>query len=298
MRDGDVQERRRHSITVGPLVTPDWLAARLGDPRTVVVDVRWYLQGQRGVDEYRAGHLPGAHFLDVDGDLSSSPSPARPGRHPLPSLDAFAAALSRIGVREDSIVVAYDDVGGAQAARLWWLLRYFGHDVGRVLDGGIQAWRESGGALETAAPMIAAAAPLALAPHPEMIVDKARVRALSEHGEGLLLDARAAERYEGKVEPVDARPGHIPGAKSAPFAANLTRPSGTFRPPDELARHYGALGADAKTPIVAYCGSGVTACHDLLALSVAGHGDALLYEGSWSEWAGDATLPAARGPGT
>jgi thiosulfate/3-mercaptopyruvate sulfurtransferase len=164
-----------------------------------------------------------------------------------------------------------------------------------VLDGGIQAWRESGGALDTAAPMTAATPPLALAPHPEMVVDKALVHALSERGEGLLLDARAAERYEGKVEPVDARPGHIPGAKSAPFTANLTRPSGPFRPPADLARHYAALGADAKTPIVAYCGSGVTACHDLLALSIAGHAHALLYEGSWSDWAGDATLPAARG---
>jgi thiosulfate/3-mercaptopyruvate sulfurtransferase len=282
---------------VDPLVTPDWLAARLGDPHTVVADVRWYLQGKRGIDEYRAGHLPGAHFLDVDGDLSSSPSPARPGRHPLPTPDAFAAVLSRIGAREDSIVVAYDDVGGAQAARLWWLLRYFGHDIGRVLDGGIQGWLQSGGALETAAPTPNRAPALALTPHPEMVVDKARVRALSEHGEGLLLDARSAERYEGKVEPVDARPGHIPGAKSAPFVANLTRPAGPFRPTGELARHYAALGAGAKTPIVAYCGSGVTACHDLLALAMAGRADALLYEGSWGEWAGDATLPASRGPG-
>jgi thiosulfate/3-mercaptopyruvate sulfurtransferase len=297
MRDGDVQERRRHSITVGPLVTPDWLAARLGDPRTVVADVRWYLQGKRGIDAYRAGHLPGAHFVDVDGDLSSSPSPARPGRHPLPSPGAFAAVLSRIGVRDDSVVVAYDDVGGAQAARLWWLLRYFGRDVGRVLDGGIQAWVQRGGALDTAMPIPSPAPALALTPHPEMVVDKARVRALSAHGEGVLLDARAAERYEGKVEPVDARPGHIPGAKSAPFVANLTRPGGPFLSADELARHYAALGADAKTPIVAYCGSGVTACHDLLALHVAGKAHALLYEGSWSDWASDATLPATRGPG-
>jgi thiosulfate/3-mercaptopyruvate sulfurtransferase len=282
---------------VQPLVTPDWLDARLGDPRTVVADVRWYLQGKRGIDEYRAGHLPGAHFVDVDGDLSSPPGAGRPGRHPLPSPNAFSAVLARLGVRADSIVIAYDDAGGAQAARLWWLLRYFGHDIGRVLDGGIQGWLQSGGALETATPRPVESAPLALVAHPGMVVDKARMRALSERGEGLLLDARAAERYEGKVEPIDARPGHIPGAKSAPFASNLARPSGPFRSPGDLARYYAALGAGAKTPIVAYCGSGVTACHDLLALALAGHEGALLYEGSWGDWAGDSTLPAARGPG-
>ena len=280
---------------MGPLVTPDWLAERTGDGRTVVVDVRWYLQGKRGVDEYRAGHLPGAHFLDLDRDLASAPGPGRPGRHPLPSAEAFAQSLARIGVREDSVVVAYDDVGGSMAARLWWLLRYFGHDIGRVLDGGIQAWVESGRALETTTPAARESAPMHLAARPEMVVDKARVRGISERGQGLLLDARAAERYEGKIEPIDARQGHIPGAKSAPFGANLTGPAGRFLPHDELARRYAALGVGTQAPLVAYCGSGVTACHTLLALAVAGHEDALLYEGSWSEWAGDATLPAAVG---
>jgi thiosulfate/3-mercaptopyruvate sulfurtransferase len=282
---------------VGPLVTPAWLAANLGDPRTLVADVRWYLQGKRGIDEYRTGHLPGAHFVDVDHDLSSAPGPGRPGRHPLPSAEAFTAVLARVGVRSDSTVVAYDDVGGAQAARLWWLLRYFGYDIGHVLEGGMQGWVEEGRPLETAIPASAPAAPLVLTPHPERVANKARIRAMVEHGQGLLLDARASERYEGKVEPVDARPGHVPGAKSAPFVANLTRPGGPFRPRDELAEHYAALGARAKTPVVAYCGSGVTACHDLLALAIAGYDDALLYEGSWGEWAGDPALPAALGKG-
>jgi len=282
-------------MTESPLVTPDWLAERLEDGHTVVVDVRWYLQGKRGIDEYRKGHLPGAHFLDVDRDLSSAPGPGRPGRHPLPSAETFARALARIGVREDSVVVAYDDMGGAQAARLWWLLRYFGNGIGHVLDGGIQAWVASGRALDTTTPEVSPAAPLHLVTRPELVIDKSRVREMTERGEGLLLDARAAERYEGKVEPIDARPGHIPGAKSAPFAANLTGPGGRFLSRDELARRYAALGVDAKKPVVAYCGSGVTACHDLLALAIAGHEHALLYEGSWSDWAGDATLPAAVG---
>jgi thiosulfate/3-mercaptopyruvate sulfurtransferase len=282
---------------VGPLVTVDWVAARIGDPLTVVADVRWYLQGKRGIDEYRAGHLPGAHFLDVDSDLSSPPGPGRPGRHPLPSAEHFRDVLGRIGVRKETVVIAYDDVGGAQAARLWWLLKYFGHDGGRVLEGGIQAWVEQGRTLETATPPPVDAPSLDLVAHPDMVVDKARVRSLVERGEGILLDARASERFEGKVEPIDARPGHIPGAKSAPFVANLTRPGGSFRPRDELERHYAALGAGSASPVIAYCGSGVTACHDLLALAVAGFEGALLYEGSWGEWSGDPALPAALGKG-
>jgi thiosulfate/3-mercaptopyruvate sulfurtransferase len=280
---------------VDPLVTADWLAARLGDPRTIVADVRWYLQGKRGIDEYRAGHLPGAHFVDVDRDLSSPPGPGRPGRHPLPSADHFRDVLARIGVRADSVVVAYDDVGGAQAARLWWLLKYFGHDIGRVLDGGIQAWSDSGGSLDSATPAPADAPPLQLIAHPQMIVDKTRVRFMVERKQGVLLDARAPERFEGKVEPVDARPGHIPGAKSAPFVANLTRPGGPFRPREELRRQYATLGAGSGGEVIAYCGSGVTACHDLLALTIAGFDGALLYEGSWGDWAGDPALPAALG---
>jgi thiosulfate/3-mercaptopyruvate sulfurtransferase len=267
----------------------------MGDPRTVVADVRWYLQGKRGSDEYRAGHLPGAHFLDVDHDLSSLPGPGRPGRHPLPSAEHFREVLAKMGVRPDSVVVAYDDAGGAQAARLWWLLKYFGHDIGHVLEGGIQAWAESGRPLETTTPPAVKASPLELVARPEMVVDKARVRAMVDRREGVLLDARASERFEGKVEPVDARPGHIPGAKSAPFVANLVRAAGPFRAKEDLARHYAALGASAKTPVVAYCGSGVTACHDLLALAIAGYDDALLYEGSWGEWAGDPALPSALG---
>jgi thiosulfate/3-mercaptopyruvate sulfurtransferase len=278
-----------------PLVTGAWLASRIGDPRIVVADVRWYLKDKRGIDAYRAGHIPSAQFVDVDRDLASPPGSARPGRHPLPTASHFAAVLARLGVRADDLVVAYDDAGGSNAARLWWLLRYFGHDVGRVLDGGIQAWVALGQPLETTTTDRLPAPTLALAPRSDLVVDKARVREIVARGDGLLLDARAPERFEGKVEPIDARAGHIPGAKSAPFAENLVAPAGEFRRREQLEERYRSLGALGTRPPVAYCGSGVTACHDLLALAVAGRDDAQLYEGSWSEWASDPSLPSALG---
>jgi thiosulfate/3-mercaptopyruvate sulfurtransferase len=279
-----------------PLVSVSWLADHLDDPGVVVADVRWYLQGARGADAYASGHLPGAAFVDLDAELASPPGPGRPGRHPLPSAEQISALLSRLGVGKDTLVVAYDDAGGGMAARLWWLLRYFGHGGGRVLDGGLQAWRAAGRPLETEVRARRQAPRLPLAPRPAMVVDKARVAALAGSPDALVLDARAAERFEGKSEPVDARPGHVPGARSAPFADNLVAPGGPFRSPEELTRRYGALGATNARTVVAYCGSGVTACHDLLALALAGRDDALLYEGSWSDWARDPSLPAALGP--
>jgi thiosulfate/3-mercaptopyruvate sulfurtransferase len=279
-----------------PLVSVAWLADHLDDPGVVVADVRWYLQGSRGADAYAAGHLPGAAFVDLDAELASPPGPGRPGRHPLPSADQISALLSRLGAGKSTLVVAYDDAGGGIAARLWWLLRWLGHGGGRVLDGGLQAWRAAGLPLETAVRARPPAPPLALAPRPEMVVDKHRVTALARSPDALVLDARAAERFEGRSEPVDARPGHVPGARSAPFAENLVAPGGPFRSPEELAGRYGALGAAAAKTVAAYCGSGVTACHDLLALALAGREDALLYEGSWSDWAKDSSLPAALGP--
>jgi thiosulfate/3-mercaptopyruvate sulfurtransferase len=278
-----------------PLVSVSWLAAHLDDPRVIVADVRWYLTGKRGADEFGRGHLPGAAFVDLDAELSAPPGPDRPGRHPLPSAAQVSALLSRLGAGPDSIVVGYDDAGGGIAARLWWLLRYFGHGGGRVLDGGIQGWSSAGHPLETAVRARRPAPPLALVPRPEMVVDRHRVLALSRSPSAVVLDARARERFEGVVEPVDARPGHIPGARNAPFAENLVAPGGTFRAPAELAQSYAGLGvADGRT-VVAYCGSGVTACHTLLALALAGREDALLYEGSWSDWARDPALPAALG---
>ncbi|WP_437777220.1 sulfurtransferase [Sorangium sp. So ce1097] len=282
-------------VPAGPLVDVPWLAAHAGDPRVRVVDCRWYLSGRRGADEYARGHIPGAVHLDVDADLSG-PAQAGPGRHPLPDAAAFALVLARIGVGPGSLVVAYDDAGGAIAARLWWMLRYFGHGGGRVLDGGLGAWTAAGHPLSTEVTAIAPAPVMELASGGAPVVDKAAVDRLRRDPAAVILDARARERYEGQSEPVDARPGHIPGARSAPFAENLRAPGGAFRERTELERRYRDLGAFEASTVVCYCGSGVTACHDLLALATLGREDAILYEGSWSDWARDAALPAATGP--
>ena len=279
-----------------PLVDVDWLSANASAAR--IVDVRWYLQGKRGADEYARGHLPGAVFVDLERDLAA-PGRGGPGRHPLPSASDFAATLRRIGVEAGTVVVAYDDAGGSIAARLWWLLRWFGHGGGRVLDGGLPAWVARGLPLTTEVPVVAPAALLPLTPGHAPLADKARVDALRREptASALILDARAPERFEGRLEPVDARPGHIPGARSAPFAGNLVAPGGTMKPPAELTARYRALGAFEAHEVVCYCGSGVTACHDILALELAGRPGATLYEGSWSDWARDAALPAALGEG-
>ncbi len=280
-----------------PLVDVEWLAARAGDPRVCIVDVRWYLAGKRGADEYARGHLPGAHFVDLGRDLAAPPG-GGPGRHPLPSAEAFAGVLATLGVTRDTVVVAYDDAGGAMAARLWWLLRWFGHGGGRVLDGGVGAWTASGRPLVTDVPAPAPAPRLALAGGGAGVVDKDALRARLATQDTVVLDARSRERYEGRSEPIDARPGHVPGALSAPFAENLTGPGGAFLPLSALADRYRALGATEAEAVVCYCGSGVTACHDLLALALVGRDDALLYEGSWSDWASDPSLPVASGPAT
>jgi thiosulfate/3-mercaptopyruvate sulfurtransferase len=277
-----------------PLVDTAWLASHLGDPTVRVADVRWYLSGKRGADEYARGHLPGAVFVDLDHDLATHGA-AGPGRHPLPSAAAFAEVLARLGIGRETTVVAYDDAGGAIASRLWWLLRYFGHGGGRVLDGGINAWIAEGRPLSTESPSIAPAARLDLTPGGAAVVDKAAVDRLRHEPDVVLLDARARPRFEGQSEPVDARPGHIPGARSAPFVENLASPTGPMLPPEALADRYRALGALSAKRVVCYCGSGVSACHDLLALALLGRSDAELYEGSWSDWARDASLPAATG---
>ena len=277
-----------------PLVDAAWLAAHLTDTRVRIADVRWYLGGKRGADEYARGHLPGAVFVDLERDLAAPPDRG-PGRHPLPSPADFAAVLARLGVEQDTLVVAYDDAGGAIAARLWWLLRRFGHGGGRVLDGGLGAWIAAGHALSTEVPTVAPAALLPSAGlRPDAgVVDKAAVDRLRALPGVALLDARATDRFEGRSEPVDARAGHIPGARSAPFTGNLVAPGGAFRPADELTARFHTLGAMEAETVVCYCGSGVTACHDLLALAIAGRDDALLYEGSWSDWARDPSLPIA-----
>ncbi|AKT42814.1 sulfurtransferase [Chondromyces crocatus] len=286
-----------HASPPGPLVDVSWLAGNLGDPAVRLVDCRWYLGGGKtGAEEYRRGHLPGAVHLDVDAHLAS-PRGTGPGRHPLPRADAFAQVLSTLGVTPGMTIVAYDDAGGAMAARLWWLLRYFGFgDMGRVLDGGLQAWLAAGHALSTDVPTLAPTPLLPLQGGGAPLADRATVDRLRHDPTAVLLDARATERYEGRIEPIDPRPGHIPGAHSAPFTENLVAPGGTFLDRGRLEAVHRATGALDAPTIVCYCGSGVTACHDLLALALLGREDAVLYEGSWSDWSSDSSLPAATGP--
>jgi thiosulfate/3-mercaptopyruvate sulfurtransferase len=276
------------------LVAIEWLAERLGDPAVRPVDVRWYLtERSRGRDEYHQAHIPGATFLDIDDDLAA-PRGEGPGRHPLPAPEAFAAAAARAGIGDETHVVAYDSTGGAYAARLWWLLRYFGHARVSLLDGGWPAWREAGYPTETGTPSLPQMS-FTPAPHPEMVVDADTVEQLRRDPRALLLDARANERFEGQIEPIDPQAGHIPGARSAPYVGNL-RDDGRMKSADQLRDRYLALGADTADQVVCYCGSGVTAAHDIFALHLAGRTDALLYEGSWSDWSGDRSRPVATGP--
>ena len=280
------------------LVSADWLAAHLTEPDVRIVDVRWYLldKDKTGRSEYARGHIPGALFLDIDTDLSA-PRGMGPGRHPLPSPAAFADVASRAGIDAKTHVIAYDDRGGATAARLWWLLRYFGHERVSLLDGGIVAWIARGFQLQSNLPPAPARASFVARPQPDRVMDRHRVDVLSHDPSGLVLDARVPDRYEGKLEPVDPKPGHIPGAKNAPIGGNLISADDLrFLDPAALRARYTALGADQAEHVVAYCGSGVNACQTLFSLQLAGIENGLLYEGSWSDWSSDPHAPVALGP--
>lgn len=261
-----------------PLITAEGLARALAGPEApAVLDIRWQLGGPPGAEEYAKGHIPGAHFVDLETELAAEPGPR--GRHPLPEPEVLGAALRRAGVSGRRGVVVYDAATAAAAARAWWLLRWAGHQRVRVLDGGFRAWTDAGLPVSTALP---AAEDGDFTPEPGgmPVLDADGAARLAERG--LLLDARAGERYRGETEPVDPRAGHVPGAVSAPTTENV-RPDGRFRPPAELAARFRALGATDGTPVGAYCGSGVTAAHEVLALELAGI-SAALYPGSWSEW--------------
>jgi thiosulfate/3-mercaptopyruvate sulfurtransferase len=286
-----------------PLVSPEQLAAILagqGAP-PALLDVRWRLGGPPGIDAYLAGHLPGACFVDLDADLAGPPGAG--GRHPLPDPAAFEAAMRRSGLRAGQFAVCYDDAGGLVAARLWWLLRYFGHEQVAVLDGGYRAWQTAGLPVTTEVPDPAPGdwQPAGAGGMP--VLDSAAAARLARAG--VLLDARAGERYRGEVEPVDPRAGHIPGAVSAPTTGNLGA-DGRFLDPAELARRFATLGVagsgqavrqpSAAPQVGAYCGSGVNAAHEVLALELAGV-PAALYVGSWSAWSADPERPVAIGAG-
>ncbi len=269
----------------GPLVSAGWLAEHLADPDLRVIDFRWYLDGRSGLQAYHAGHIPDAVFVDLE-DVTGRDGP---GRHPLPTAEEFEARMRAAGVSRHTRVVVYDDLGGYSAARLWWLLRHFGHAAQAVLDGGLQAWNSP---LSRDDPRVQPGDFTARVAADD-VVDVEAVRA--SLGERVLIDARAPERYRGETEPIDARAGHIPGARSRPWELNLG-PDRRFLPPAELRRGFAALGLERGDQAICYCGSGVTACHDLLALEVAGLAGGRLYEGSWSDWSSRSDLPAATGP--
>jgi thiosulfate/3-mercaptopyruvate sulfurtransferase len=274
----------------GLLVSPAALARELaGEPGPVLLDVRWRLGGPPGLDTYREGHLPEAVFIDLDRDLAAPPGPG--GRHPLPDTAAFQEAMRVAGVNQDRPVVVYDDRDATAAARAWWLLRYHGHENVRVLDGGYQAWLAAGLPVSKADP---ARPPGDFTARPGHMPVLDAAGAQSTARTGLLLDARTGERYRGEQEPVDPVAGHIPGAVSAPTAGNVN-PDGTFRSLAELAARFAALGAGSQAgPVGVYCGSGVTAAHEVLALEVVGL-PAALYVGSWSNWITDPARPVATG---
>ncbi len=293
--------------TAHPLVSvPELAAALLSETPPVLLDVRWRLGGPPGVESYNAGHLPGAAYVDLDAQLAGPPGDG--GRHPLPATGDFEAAMRAAGVRTAAPVVVYDDSDGTIAARAWWMLRDYGHRQVQVLDGGFRAWAQAGQPVRTEefrpspGDFTARAGQMPL-------LDAAGAAGLARSG--ILLDARAPARYRGETEPIDAVAGHIPGALSAPTAENVTA-TGQFRPVAELRARFAALGVEpdssdgggsgitdgsARTPPPggAYCGSGVTAAHEVLALELAGT-SAALYVGSWSGWVADPDRPVAKGP--
>jgi thiosulfate/3-mercaptopyruvate sulfurtransferase len=273
-----------------PVVDTAYLATHTSEVR--IADVRWYLTGASGWDKYREGHIPGAVFVDLDRDLSR---PGGPGRHPFPATEDFARFLGRIGVGADTHVVAYDDAGGAIAARFWFLLKVHGHERASVLDGGFQAWTAAGLPVTTEEPRISPVDPPVLVLDRRRLAERAEVEAwvALRDPQTVLTDARAPDRYRGEVEPVDPRAGHIPGAVNAPVAGNLAR--GRFRPPAELRALYEKLGA-GKKEIIASCGSGVTACHTRLSLDLAGLPPGRLYVGSFSDWSSQKDAKVATGP--
>lgn len=266
----------------GPVVTPGWWRQHSDD--VVLADVRWYLDGRSGREEYDRGHLPGAVFVDLDRWLAGPASPGS-GRHPLPDPAVFADGMARLGIADGDTVVAYDDAGGVTAARLVWMLRVTGHDAA-LLDGGLHAYD---GPLERAAPR---RPPARFTPRPWPSGRLAGIGDVMDRA-NIVLDARDRERYRGDHEPADPRAGHIPGARSVPCRENLG-PDGTLLPAGELRRRFREAGVTDADSVVSYCGSGVTACHNLLAMEHAGLGQGRLYPGSWSQYS-HTSHPAATG---
>ncbi|MCF2526386.1 sulfurtransferase [Yinghuangia soli] len=281
-------------IPQSPVIGTAELAAALDSAQPpVLLDIRYKLGGPPGIGWYREGHLPGAHFVDMDTRLSTpvSDAAAVEGRHPLPGADAFAAAMRAAGVSADRDVVAYDIADGIAAARAWWLLRYFGHDRVRVLDGGFAAWTAAGLPVTTDVPE-PEHGDFTAKPGSLPLLDADQAARLAR--EGVLIDVRAAERFRGETEPIDPVAGHIPGAVNAPETEALG-PDGLLLPAAELRARYAALGAVPGAAVGAYCGSGVTAAHAVLVLERSGVPGVALYAPSWSGWIADPERPIATG---
>lgn len=273
---------------VPPIVDASFLAAH---PEAVLCDVRWYLDGRDGRAGFEERHLPGAIWVDIEGDLADHGQPPAAGRHPLPSPAAFAASMSALGIGDDSVVVAYDDSGGATAGRLVVMLRLLGRDAA-LLSGGLDGWQ---GATETGPARTPAPASFTTVPWPaDRLADAEETAALALDPAAVVIDARAHDRFTGERTMVDPRPGHIPGAANSPWGDALDE-RGFVRSPAELREHFHALGADRADDVVVYCGSGVSACINVLAMEHAGLRPPRLYVASWSGWSSDSARPAATG---
>ncbi len=270
----------------GPLISGQWVAEHIDAPDVRVIDLRWYLDHRSGHAAYLAGHIPGAVFVDLDGPITGRTGE---GLHPLPQLQNFERAMRDAGVNHHDRVVVYDDDGGFPAARLWWLLRYFGHRTVAVLDGGLSQWP---GALSTAESRHQGGDFIAKPPTTDRAIGYEDVRRLPPSV--LLLDARRPSRFRGEFEPREPRAGHIPGARNAHWRDNLGADQ-RFLSPEQLRHRFTSLGVRDGFEVVAYCGSGITACHNLLALELAGLPGGKLYPGSWSDWSYRPDAPAATG---
>ncbi|CAB4883553.1 unannotated protein [freshwater metagenome] len=282
---------------IAPIVSADELGAY---PHAVLADVRWYLDGRSAREAYEAGHLPGAIFVDLETQLAGHGQPASAGRHPFPTPDAFADAMGALGIGDDTTVIAYDDTGGMTAGRLVVMLRMIGRNAA-VLDGGIDAWH---GPLTTGAGTASEHRHFTVREWPtERFATADETAALAQSQTGVVMDARSRERYTGEVTLVDPRPGHVPGAVSAPFAAAIDPATKRFRLPTELREHFAALGVSdgggggGGNGVVTYCGSGVSACVNIVAMEHAGLPPARLYVASFSGWAADLERDVELGPG-
>jgi thiosulfate/3-mercaptopyruvate sulfurtransferase len=286
-------------VTFTTLIGAAALRDLVGKPEIAIIDCRFDLMNPEGGRRaYLEGHIPGARYADLNTDLSA-PISATSGRHPLPAPDDFTRTLARLGVGSDTQVIAYDDSAGAFAARAWWMLRWMGHSAAAVLDGGIKAWVSEGGALQSGEPEPLPAAAsgrhLSAQANTAAVIGTAELLQRLSDPAFLLVDARAGERYAGTVEPIDAVAGHITGAVNQPFSSNLGA-DGRFLPAPVLRQLWERrLAGRSPTQVAAMCGSGVTACHNLLSMEVAGFQGAQLYAGSWSEWIRDPRRPIARG---